>query len=237
MIGFSCVLFIAMHCLMLQVNTQSSDTNNVTKVYYNTNEPPKPGQKSLLIIFDGTVSMTDDLKQVRVAARDIINDFANRPQKSIYNYILVVFRDSEIVDAVNTKNPKDIIDILDLLVLDSRENFDCPEAAISGLNAALKFALPLSYAYLFTDATAKDFHLANITKQLIQSRQTTVNFMTTGFCNEPTHIRNLIYGELAGTQGQVFNVRRQELANVIIFTDRFWSATRAIGSIVSGQQD
>ena len=200
----------ALYCLMSQVDAQE-----VVKVYYNSNDPPKPGQKSLIIIFDGTVSMTEDLEQLRIAARDIINDFSNRKENSIYNYILVVFRDPDNEDAINTRNPKDIIDLLDKIVLDSSNNMDCPELAISGLNAGLKYALPYSYAYVFTDATAKDYHLANVTQQLIQSTQTTVNFLTTGNCNEPSHVGYKVYGEIAGTQGQVFNVPRNEISKVI----------------------
>ena len=221
LIGFIFVLYIfAMFCLNCQVNTQhnstgSAGTNNITKVYYNSNEPPKPGQKSLLIVFDGTLSMTKDLEQLRIAAREIINDFSNRKDNSIYNYVLVVFRDPDIEDAINTRNPNDIMILLDQLVLDSSKNTDCPEPAVSGLNKALKYALRYSYAYVFTDATAKDYHLANITEQLIQSTQTTVNFLTTDSCNEPSHIRYKIYGEIAGKNGQVFNVPRNELSRVV----------------------
>jgi hypothetical protein len=54
---------------------------------------PRHDQKSLLIIFDATASMGDDLAQLRAAALDIINDFSSRADNPIYNYVLVVFRD------------------------------------------------------------------------------------------------------------------------------------------------
>ena len=247
LIEISFVLYIfAIHCLNCQVNTQhnstgSAGTNNITKVYYNTNEPPKPGQKSLLIVFDGTVSMTEDLKQVRIAAREIINFFAKRPENSIYNYVLVVFRDPNIEDAINTKNPNDIIVLLDELVLDSLENPDCPELTLGGLNKALKYALPLSYAFVFTDATAKDYHLANISEQLIQSTQTTVNFLTTDNCNEPNHTRSLVFRDLAGVQGQVFMVPRKELSNVVsnlkVQLEKMFAKVKAIDVGKPGTRD
>ena len=49
--------------------------------------------KSFLIIFDGTRSMGTELAQLKSAAEEIINDFSKRENNSIFNYILVVFRD------------------------------------------------------------------------------------------------------------------------------------------------
>lgn len=54
---------------------------------------PRPDQKSLLIVFDATGSMHDDLEQLRVGAQEIINEFSAREDNPIYNYVLVVYRD------------------------------------------------------------------------------------------------------------------------------------------------
>ena len=50
-------------------------------------------QRSLLIIFDGTGSMSTDLAQLKSAAEEIINELSKRIDNPIFNYILVVFRD------------------------------------------------------------------------------------------------------------------------------------------------
>jgi hypothetical protein len=50
-------------------------------------------QKSLMIIFDATASMGDDLAQLRAAAIDIINDFSSRTDNPIFNYVLAIYRD------------------------------------------------------------------------------------------------------------------------------------------------
>ena len=50
-------------------------------------------KKSLLIVFDGTSSMTDDLVQMRDAAKEIISNLAQIKEKPIRNYVLVVFKD------------------------------------------------------------------------------------------------------------------------------------------------
>ena len=50
-------------------------------------------QKSLIIAFDGTGSMNSSLQQLKRAAKDIVEKFATRPDKPIYNYVLTVFND------------------------------------------------------------------------------------------------------------------------------------------------
>lgn len=56
-------------------------------------ERPRIDQKSLLIIFDGTGSMYDDLQQLRLGAQEIVNDLSSRNDSPIFNYVLVVYRD------------------------------------------------------------------------------------------------------------------------------------------------
>ena len=54
---------------------------------------PRPNQRSLVIIFDGTASMHDDLKQLTDGAQKIVNELSKRKDNPIFNYVLVVFRD------------------------------------------------------------------------------------------------------------------------------------------------
>lgn len=54
---------------------------------------PKPGQTSLVIVFDGTGSMENCLIQLRSGAKLIVDRFANRSDNPIYNYVFVPFRD------------------------------------------------------------------------------------------------------------------------------------------------
>jgi len=54
---------------------------------------PRPDQRSLLIVFDATGSMHDDLTQLRAGAQEIINEMSARDDNPIYNYVLVVYRD------------------------------------------------------------------------------------------------------------------------------------------------
>lgn len=54
---------------------------------------PRPNQKSLLIIFDGTSSMKTDLEQLLGAAKKIVDKLSSREDNPIYNYVLSIFRD------------------------------------------------------------------------------------------------------------------------------------------------
>lgn len=54
---------------------------------------PRHDQKSLLIVFDATGSMHDDLEQLRSGAQEIVTELSARDDNPIYNYVLVVYRD------------------------------------------------------------------------------------------------------------------------------------------------
>lgn len=72
--------------VLLQNETPSSDNDD--------NElGPGTGQMSLVIVFDGTSSMFDDLQQLRAGATAIIREVNQRSNHPIYNYVFVPFRD------------------------------------------------------------------------------------------------------------------------------------------------
>lgn len=55
--------------------------------------PPRPYQKSLLLVFDSTGSMSSELVELRGAVQEIVSKQAGRNDSTIYNYILSVFND------------------------------------------------------------------------------------------------------------------------------------------------
>lgn len=82
--------FVVLSCFLTLVS--ASDNEQEIQRYRN-NDQPKPNQKSLVLIFDATGSMTKDLEQLRTAAKQIVNELSLREDNPIYNYILVIFRD------------------------------------------------------------------------------------------------------------------------------------------------
>lgn len=49
--------------------------------------------RSLLIVFDTTASMGDDLEELRLGAAYIVNELKKRERNPIYNFIFVPFND------------------------------------------------------------------------------------------------------------------------------------------------
>ena len=94
---------------------------------------------------------------------------------------------------------------------------DCPELSISGLRDGLKHAIKNSIAYVFTDASAKDYDQYEVTKDLIQSTQTTVNFLTTGDCEERSTLGFQVYEMLARvSNGQVYDMNTNDITKVLL---------------------
>jgi hypothetical protein len=54
---------------------------------------PKPGQRSLVIVFDTTGSMGNELEQVRREAKAIVEYAAELQKNPFYNFIFVDFND------------------------------------------------------------------------------------------------------------------------------------------------
>lgn len=94
---------------------------------------------------------------------------------------------------------------------------DCPEMAISGLKIALDLGLPNSLAYVFSDATAKDFRYFNEALDLLQKKQITVNFLLTGDCNNPKSNEYQVYHHLSrASNGQVYDMSKSNVKDVLL---------------------
>lgn len=119
-------------------------------------------------------------------------------------------------DPLVTRNPEEVIEKLNSIVLDSTNNPDCPELAISGLREGLRHALPNSFAFVLTDASAKDYDQFEVTNNLVQLTQTSVNFLITGNCGHTNGPQMEVYNKLArSSNGQVFDMNRDEIQDVM----------------------
>lgn len=94
---------------------------------------------------------------------------------------------------------------------------DCPELALNGLRIALEFALPNSLAYVFSDATAKDYGFYEDVSKLIQKKQVSVSFLLTGDCNSQNSYGYQVYHKLSRiSNGQVYDMNKNDVKDVLI---------------------
>jgi hypothetical protein len=133
-------------------------------------------KKSLVIVFDTTGSMEDDLKDLRSAAVDITELLRKHPDNPIGNYILSKFNDPFVYDVIETKDP-DIL-IKELNQMTTYGGGDCAEKCLIGIKNAIEVALPNSFIYVFTDADTHDKDLTPAVIDIIQKKQLTVNFLS-----------------------------------------------------------
>lgn len=94
---------------------------------------------------------------------------------------------------------------------------DCPEMSLTGLRIALDLALPNSLAYVFSDATAKDYKYYEQVLELIQKKQITVNFLLTGDCQNPDSNEYRVYHHLSSaSNGQVYDMGKSNVKDVLL---------------------
>lgn len=116
-----------------------------------------------------------------------------------------------------TTNPSALINELNKITLNSTNNHDCPELAMRGLKNALEVAAPNSVAFLFSDASAKDYVLYDDIVPIILEKQIQVYFLLTGDCNQPNSREALVYGQIAHVSGgQVFNMKNTDIKDVLV---------------------
>ncbi|KFB46823.1 AGAP002268-PA-like protein [Anopheles sinensis] len=191
------------------------DLNRTLAAHRQSLLPPKQGQRSLVIVFDATGSMLDDLQQLRDAARLIIAEITQKDSNPIFNYIFVPFRDPHVGPRLVTRNKDELLSALEKLQIIG--GGDCPEAALEAISSAIEAALPHSFVYVFTDATAKDFRLDQRVMQLVQKKQTPITFLLTGFCDgKMTPGYQVMNNIAAASNGQVFDLRKDQIEEVLL---------------------
>lgn len=178
-------------------------------------EAPADGQRSLVIVFDATGSMLDDLHQLRDGAKLIIEEITQLKNNPIYNYVFVPFRDPQVGPRLVTRNKDDLHQALENLEIFG--GGDCPEAALAAISEAIEAALPNSFVYVFTDATAKDFKLDQRVLRLVQQKQTPITFLLTGFCDGKDTPGHKVMNDIAAaSNGQVYDLKKDQIEHVLL---------------------
>lgn len=116
---------------------------------------------------------------------------------------------------LNTRKPSELLSGLNAIRIQG--GGDCPEMALTGLSAALENALDNSVAYVFTDASAKDYALYDAIVQELQRKQIKVSFLLTGVCSDGKSAPGYtVYENLSRISGgQVFEIRRSKVKDVL----------------------
>ncbi|KAF9796154.1 hypothetical protein SFRURICE_010163, partial [Spodoptera frugiperda] len=94
---------------------------------------------------------------------------------------------------------------------------DCAEAAMAGINLALRSSMPHSFLYVFTDASANDYALYDQVTSLAHKMQSQIVFLLTGDCGDRSTPEYQVYHKVAeATSGQVFNMGKNELKDYTV---------------------
>ncbi|GAA55160.1 hemicentin-1 [Clonorchis sinensis] len=160
----------------------SMELPDVNISYVMTDDPTTTSAISLAIVFDSTGSMGNDLKQVKIGARRILQRHMQRGEANyIKDFVLVKVHDPDVGPARVTTSTKTFYQYLDSVY--TQGGGDCPEMTITGIELALEASRPNSLIYVFTDSSAKDYNRTDNVLSLIQQKQSQVVFVLTGFCD------------------------------------------------------
>ncbi|XP_075981852.1 hemicentin-2-like [Anticarsia gemmatalis] len=172
---------------------------------------------SLTFVIDTTLSMTDDINQVKRSTEEITKIVFEEKSSHIKNMVLVAFNDPHAELVTVTENRNELKNKINAVQVHNRyNNRDCPEMALTGLSLALQRSLPGSYIYVFTDASAKDAHLSGEIKNMCQKKQTQIVFVLSGYCyglNEPAF--RVYYDIATACSGLAFHVNKNNVHNIL----------------------
>ncbi|XP_031619928.1 hemicentin-1-like [Contarinia nasturtii] len=193
------------------------EVKNDVRISMKANQP-RPGQKSLVLVFDATSSMKDDLDQLRKGVTMLVNKFSKIEDNPFYNYIFVPFREE---NGALANGPSLVTDDKDEL-LDALNNVDiyggddCPKTMLNGMMEALNHCLPFSYVYAFSDASIKDYFLEKDIIEVIQRKQITITFLLTGYCNNRNTEHYKVFDRLIKvSNGQLFDITTQDIGVIL----------------------
>ncbi|XP_034329464.2 uncharacterized protein [Magallana gigas] len=135
---------------------------------------------SLTFVIDVTGSMGDDIENVRIATKKIVNE-AKDSQFVPEKYILVTFSDpASLTMGRNTTDFKTMLTWLDDIRVAGGD--DCPEYAMSGILKGIEMSNNNSKIYFITDADAKDAHLENEVTNGLKAKNLELIMILTGKC-------------------------------------------------------
>ncbi|XP_050551912.1 hemicentin-1-like [Spodoptera frugiperda] len=179
---------------------------------------------SLTFVIDDTLSMKDDINQIKSSIIKTLSVF--NETSSVSDIVVVTFNntDAQLVAKNSDEVDTALKDIKALSKNDPRNQV----LSMEGLILALENSNRGSHIYVFTDASAKDHQKARIVKELCQEKQSQIYFMITG--SNTKHYQDgsmATYNDIAETcSGLVYVVNKLEASKVF----------RLISNIVIGEE-
>ncbi|XP_060079491.1 von Willebrand factor A domain-containing protein 7-like [Ylistrum balloti] len=176
---------------------------------------------SMGFVVDVTGSMSDDISSVKkslIKTVSAVIGTENEPQ----NYVLATFNDPANLTTVNTTTDgNEMIQWIDALRVYG--GGDCPEYAMSGIQAAIAACIPHSTIYVATDADAKDEYLFDTVQHAANAKHIKITFILTSSCGRrrrDTHSWQKRYNSafealVASTGGNVYHVDHSEVTSVL----------------------
>ncbi|XP_068754440.1 von Willebrand factor A domain-containing protein 7-like isoform X2 [Montipora capricornis] len=183
--------------------------------------------RTLALVIDDTGSMRKEIKAVRELSKSFVRKYNDSIFNTGFMYILVPFNDPEVGPVTVTSNPDDVIKAVNSLKAHAGK--DCPELGMTGLYQALLHSVQDSVIYYFSDADAKDSHLAPAVLILAKQKRVQLHFILTGQCSYRRKRRSVrlprdtsqlgsqeLYKSLAAaTGGQVLITQKSKVSVVV----------------------
>lgn len=164
---------------------------------------------SLGFVLDSTGSMEEEINAVKSGVRTILN----LNSSLISKFVMVAYRDPNIINAHNSSDRQEIEANLDKLL--PYAGSDCPEMAMLGLRKAVELSDKNSVLLFFSDASAKDYADAPKVTKLAEEKNVTILFFITGCCDDCKSESFRSYEVIAkATKGRLYRIRPFEAKTV-----------------------
>ncbi|KAJ8728637.1 hypothetical protein PYW07_006333 [Mythimna separata] len=175
-------------------------------------------KSSLTFVIDDTGSMAGEIRQVKEEVNIIFEKVMSSKSSQIENFVLVTFNDPTAQLRTITTDRDEFK--RQVAAISVHGGGDCPEYAMTGIELGLKESLPLSYLYVFTDASAKDYDRFDQIKSISQKKQSQVVFILTGQCGSKSSADYQVYHQVArATNGQVFHMMKDDVKDILKYVE------------------
>ena len=195
-------------------------------------------KRSLVIVFDVTGSMSEEINALREGVLYLMDHFANQKDNPIENYIFVQFRDDSfdpvLIPIFIDSDYAKVKSKLETFRINNGNNNDCPESCYSGIKRGLEVANDDSIFFVFTDAGTKNPEMLPDIYKLMQRKRITFYFFLTNGCTPSSKIAGDYRPLAIKSNGMLFEVDYTQINNIFPNYRTLISANSSLGTTISG---